>query len=121
MTEPTTGERIVMNTLEYDAKTLRTSPRCASLRALAAAIDEAVKAEREACAVTAYEYAVSETTGDRAYDNGWNAASRSIADAIRARGNPPPKVRPAPPPPPPSPCNVIISEGSRRIVGRGNP
>lgn len=108
----------MMNTLEYDLKTLRTTARCGALLAIANAIDaaiaEAVKAEREACAVVATDCPTKywETGGD---------LREQIADAIRARGNPPPKVRPAPPPPPPSPRNVIISEGSRRIVGRGNP
>ena len=83
MTEPTTGERIVMDTLEYDLKTLRTTARCGALLAIAHAIDaaiaEAVKAEREACAAVADEQQKEPECPERA---------SYIAEAIRARGNP---------------------------------
>ena len=85
MTEPTTWERIVMDVLEYDLKTLRTTARCGALLAIAYAIDaaiaEAVKAEREACAAMCVDRKIGY------YETG-SDLRESIADAIRARGNP---------------------------------
>lgn len=87
MKPATTGERIVWNDVpEGDTDTLEfcrqcTNPEYVNERAIAAAIDAAIAAEREACAEVAHEYGA-----------GWfdsrTFAAQEIAAAIRARGNP---------------------------------
>lgn len=84
MTEPTTGERIILGITagnERELRNLRTHPGCEVFRHKAAAIDaaiaEAVKAEREACAAIADEQQLEGECPERA---------SYIAEAIRARG-----------------------------------
>jgi hypothetical protein len=99
MSKPTTGERIVMDGLEYDLKTLRTTVRCGALLAIAHAIDaaiaEAVKVKMEAILEVCNEQA-SQAINDSSHhalscaQAIRNAVVKHHTDAmaaIRARGN----------------------------------
>ena len=86
MTEPTTGERIILgDEVCKDGRRLRiqrtackvfASQQAIQIRAIDAAIAEAVKAEREACAAIADEQQIEGECPERA---------SYIAEAIRAR------------------------------------